>query len=543
MIHPFHAVRAPRFLPFLQPAAALALALLCGGSPCRADITLPSLISDNMVLQQRDKVNVWGKAEPGETVTVQLGTDSSQVTAAKDGSWAVKLGGLKAGGPYDMVISGKNSITVHNVAIGDVWLCAGESNMEYKVIAARNGQAELADATLPMVRVFTVKHNASEKPAADCQGVWTICDPDTARDFSAIGFFFAKELNRGMRIPIGLIQSAWGPSPAEAWTPRQALEKDLGSVLERYDKAASAYPAALSAYQARLADWKSASDAAKAAGSPIPTHAPFPPLPPGGPREPSALFNGMIQPLVHFPIRGVLWYQGETDTAGPQIYRTLFPAMIAAWRKAWNADFPFLYVQLPGFLARHPLPVESRWAELREAQALALNTPKTGMAVTIDLGEEHNMHPANKQEVAHRLALIAESQVYDKSGVTASGPVFSGMRIEDGKAVLTFAHVDGGLVVENGPLIKGFAIAGADRKFLWADVEIRENKVIVRSKEVPQPVAVRYAWADTPDCNLFNLARLPVAPFRTDNWTPGELPTASPSPSPAKTHSKHHADL
>lgn len=530
--------RTFRLLP-----ALLALAL---SGTCRGDVTLPSIISDNMVIQQREKLNLWGKADPGESVTVELGPESAQTTAGKDGSWSVKLGALKSGGPYNLAISGKNSITIQNVAVGEVWVCAGESNMAFKVIAAQNGREEIADASLPMVRVFMVKHTSADKPQADCEGSWVVCNPDTVRNISAVGYFFAKELNQGMRVPFALIQCAWGPSPAEAWTPRETLEKDatLHAVLDRYDKSAAAYPAALSAYQGKLDDWKTASQAAKTAGSP-PPHRPLPPLPPGGPREPAGIYNGMIYPLSRYPIRGALWYQGESNTGDPALYRALFPAMIDAWRKQWDeGNFPFLYAQLSGFLARHPQPAESSWAQLREAQAAALSLPKTGMAVTIDIGEDHNIHPPGKRDVGHRLALLAQSEVYGKSSVTASGPAFSGMNIEDGKAILSFTHTEGGLVAKNGSPLKGFSIAGPDRKFVWADAEIHAGKVIVQSKEVPKPVAVRYAWADTPDCDLFNLAQLPAPPFRTDTWLPGQPESAaSPSPTPGKSHGKgkHHA--
>jgi sialate O-acetylesterase len=498
-----------------------------------------------MVLQQERKMNVWGKADPGESVTVQLGPESAQATAGKDGSWGVKLPGLPSGGPYDMTVSGKNSVTVRNVAVGEVWLCAGESNMEYKVMAARNGQEEMADAELPMVRVFKVKHALSEKPQADCEGAWVVCDPDTAKDFSAIGFFFARELNRRLRVPVGVIESAWGPSPAEAWTPQAALEKNpaLHAALDRYAKAVADYPATLAAYQAKLADWQGAADSAKAAGSPAPLK-PVPPLAPGGPREPAALYNGMIYPLVRYPIRGVLWYQGESNTSDPALYRKLFPAMIEAWRADWGeGELPFLYAQLSGFLGRRSQPEESRWAELREAQSQALDTPETGMAVTADTGGEHEMHPADKQDVAHRLALIAEGEVYGKSGAAASGPVFSGMDIEDGKAFLSFTHTDGGLAAKNGQRLKGFEIAGQDRAFAWAEARIDGDRVIVQSSQVTKPVAVRYGWADFPDCTLFNKAGLPASPFRTDDWVAGEMgegaAAESPSPVPGK-HRKHH---
>jgi sialate O-acetylesterase len=519
-------------------------ALLCATLLAHADITLPAIISDNMVLQQHARINVWGKADSKESVTVQLGPDTAQTTAGPDGNWGVKLDGLKGGGPYDLTVYGKNSISIHNVAVGEVWVCSGESNMEFKTVAATNGEEEMAQGDLPMVRVFTVWHNAAKAPRSDCEGAWVVCDPDTVKNVSAVGYFFARELNRSMRVPIGLIQSAWGPSPIEAWTPRGTLEKDptLHAALDRYDKAAAAFPAALAAYQAKLADW----NAAKAASSPA-AREPLAPLPPGGRREPGALYDGMIAPLTRYPIRGALWYQGESNTYEPQLYRALFPTMIGAWRKAWDeGDFPFLYVQLSTFFGRHPQPQESRWAELREAQADALSLPKTGMAVTVDIGEEHNMHPPDKQDVAHRLALLAESAAYGKPGIVASGPVFSGMEIADGNATLSFKQTDGGLEVKNGPPLKGFEIAGADRSFVWADAAIHGDQVIVRSNAVPNPVAVRYAWADTPDCGLFNKANLPAAPFRTDDWSPGiasasPTPGASPAPTPRK-HTRHHSE-
>jgi sialate O-acetylesterase len=509
-----------------RPLASLLALALFAAAPCRADVVLPSLFSDNMVLQQRSKINVWGKADPGESVTVQMGPDTAQTTAARDGSWSVNLDGLKSGGPYDLTVYGKNSVTIHNVAIGEVWVCGGESNMEFKLIEAQNGQLEAANGDLPEVRVFTVWHDAAKEPQVDCDGAWVVCDPITARNLSAIGFFFARELNQGMRVPIGLIQSAWSGSTAEAWTPRATLENDadLKQTLDRYTESVSNYPVAQAAYEAKLKAWK-------AAGSPA-GHEPLPPLAPTDQRKPGELYNGMIHPLERYAIRGVLWDQGESNTSEPQAYRKLFSAMISSWRQGWDeGDFPFLYVQLSSFLARHAQPTESRWAEFREAQAAAMALPKTGMAVTIDLGGPHEMHPADKQDVAHRLALIAENQVYGNTKVVDSGPVFSEMDVEDGKAILSFTHVDDGLVARNGPPLKGFAIAGADQRFVWADAAIHGSKVILQSIEVADPVAVRYAWADSPDCSLFNQANLPTAPFRTDNWIPG-ISAATPSPAP-----------
>ena len=539
------AMHRPLSLLHTRAAAPLLAALLGLGTlaalPCHGDVTLPSLLSDNMVLQQGVRLNIWGKADPDESITVQLGQDSAQTTAAKDGSWAVKLDPLPAGGPYDLTVSGKNSITVHNVAVGEVWVCAGESNMEQKVMAAKDAQTEMADADLPMLRVFIVNHAATENPQADCEGAWVACDPGTVRNFTATGFFFGRELNRGMRTPFGLIEAAWGPSRAAAWTPPETLAKNpaLHGILDAYTKAVDQYPAALTDYQTKLSGWQTDADAAKTVGS-APPPKPVRPLDPAGPREPGALYNGMIAPLLRYPIRGVLWSQGESDTVDPDLYGTLFPALITGWRAAWDeGPFPFLYTQLSGFLSPHPQPEPSNWAELREAQARTLALPKTGMAVTLDTEQPHELHPADKQDVGHRLALLAEHQVYGTEDVTASGPVYSGMQIEDGKAILSFSQTAGGLAGRNGPALKGFQIAGADGHFVWADAAIHGDTVIVQSKDIPSPTAVRYAWADYPDCDLTSKSGLPAPPFRTDA-PPVENP-AVPAASPAKKK-KHHTD-
>jgi sialate O-acetylesterase len=537
MIRIFPALNVYRTQPAGRWLAVLiGLGVTCGLT-CRADVTLPALFGDNMVLQHDVRINVWGTADPQETVTVQLGPDSAQTAAAKDGTWAVNLDPLPSGGPYDLTVSGKNSIAIHNVAMGEVWVCAGESNMEYKVPAAKDADKEMADSDLPMLRLFVVKHAAVESPQTDVNGAWVVCNPDTVRDFPAIPFFFARELNRGMRMPFGLIESAWGPSRAASWTPRPTLEKDpvLRTVLDQFSKAVDQYPAALTDYQTKLSAWQTDATAAKAVGS-APPPRPVRPLDPTGAREPASLYNGMIAPLTRYPIRGVLWAQGESDTGDPALYARLFPAMIASWRAAWDeGTFPFLYTQLSGFLGPHAQPEPSNWAELREAQARTLATPKTGMAVTIDTEEPHELHPADKQDAAHRLVLLAEADVYGGADVDASGPVFAGMDIADGKAVVTFDHADGGLASKGGAAVKGFQIAGADGRFAWADAAIHGNTVIVQSKDVPTPVAVRYAWADYPDCDLTNQAGLPAVPFRTDAPA-AEQSTAAAAPERKKRH-------
>lgn len=407
---------------------------------CRAEVTLPPLISDNMVLQQNTRTSVWGQADVGENVTVKIGGQSVAATADADGNWAVKLDGIKAGGPYEMTIEGKNTDIIHNVAAGEVWLCAGESNMAMKVPAARQAAEEIAKASYPMLRAFSAE-----------QGAWTECSPETVKDFSATGYFFGRELNQTLHVPVGLIESTRGSTSIDAWMPKGAVYEEL------------------------------------------------------------------IAPLTRFPIRGALWYQGESDTGNARLYRKLFPQLITGWRKAWgDDDLPFLYVQLAPFLARHPAPTESRWAELREAQAQTLSVPGTGMAVAIDTGGEYTIHPDDKQDVGHRLFLLAEDIVYGRAGVASSGPTCSQVLLQGGKAILTFQHAEGGLVAKHGAPLKGFALAGEDKRFVWADASIHGGKVILQSKEVPKPAAVRYAWADAPDCNLSNKAGLPALPFRSD---------------------------
>lgn len=399
----------------------------------------------------------------------------------------------------------------------------------------KNAEQEMASANFPMIRMFTVARHAAESPAPDMAGAWLVCSPETVKEFSAVGYFFARELHGKLGAPVGMIHASWGGTPAEAWTPAAALESapELKAVAEKRRAELDAYPDAKAAYDQQLAAWNAEAERAKAAGQPVPPHHPQEPHGPGQFQSASVLWNGMIAPLIPYSVRGVAWYQGESNTEHPARYRTLFPAMISAWRKAWGAgDFPFLFVQLPNCFPRHADPSESGWAELREAQAMALKLPKTGMAVTIDVGEEHDIHPKNKQDVGHRLALVAESLAYGKEDVVSSGPVFSGMKVADGKATLLFKQTDDGLADKDGPPLKGFQIAGADRNFVWADAAITGNKVVVQSGKVASPVAVRYAWADTPDCDLANKAGLPAAPFRTDDW-PRPVPPAPAAASPA----------
>lgn len=503
-----------RTLPFPSFATLVCAALLFS-TTAHADVRLPALISDNMVLQQKAKATVWGQANPSEKVTVKIADVTQSVTAGVDGHWAMKLPPMKAGGPYDMTISGRNKIVILNVLVGEVWVCSGQSNMSMRVKDAKDAETEIAAANFPKVRMFTVTKKASGQPESECEGKWEVCDPAAAGHFSAVAYFFGRDLFQSQKVPVGLINSSVGGTSAEEWIPAGGF--DLDPALKSIGAGQSSdVTMAKEEYKRRYSEWVNASEQAKAAGQ-------TPPPEPKQPKEtksapPSQYFNGMISPLLPYSIRGVCWYQGEQNTRNPQLYRKLFPALIQSWRQSWSeGDFPFLFVQLPGFLIKKTFPTNSSWAELREAQAAALKLPKTAMAVTIDIGDEHNLHPADKQDVGHRLALAARANVYGEQ-ITGSGPVYASSKVDGNRIIVTFKQTGGGLAVKNGDFVKGFAIAGEDKKFVWADAEIQGDTVIVTSDDVPKPVAVRYAWADSSYCTLFNKAGLPAAPFRSDDW-------------------------
>ncbi len=510
----------------LRPCFAL-LTLLVAALPAVADVKLPALFSSHMVLQQGTPVPVWGRADPGERVTVAVrsgaGDVENRVTtlAGAGGRWRVTLEPLKAGGPVSLIVKGKNTLTLENVLVGEVWICSGQSNMAWQVRQSRNPEQEIAGAVFPEIRLFTVKHTVSRREKADCSGQWAVCSPATVPGFSAVGYFFGREVYRALKVPIGLIHTSWGGTPAEAWTRREALQRHahLRPILQRFDKAVAGYPAALKKHEKRLAAWKAKAAKARSAGK-RPPRRPRGPFGPGHPHSPSGLFNGMIAPLIPYAFRGVIWYQGESNATRAFQYRTLFKAMIRDWRRAWGqGDFPFLFVQLANFKARQSAPGESAWAELREAQALALELPCTGMALAIDIGEARDIHPRNKQEVGRRLALQALSAAYGRKGVH-SGPVFHGMQRKSGKIHVRFLSPGKGLTVR-GKALEGFQIAGSDRKYVWARAALdpkQRDRVVVWSPEVKAPVHVRYAWADNPACSLYNVAGLPAVPFRTDAW-------------------------
>lgn len=630
-------------------------------SSALAQPRLPHLFSNHMVLQRDKEIIVWGWADPGESISVNLGSNTREAAAASDGRWKVKLPPMLAGGPFTLTVKGKQTITLKDVMLGEVWVASGQSNMAYALSAAAGAVEEVPKAICPEIRFFTVPKRVSLTPEEDTlAAAWETCSPDTAKKFSAVSYFFARDLYKSLGVPVGIILSAWPGSQGEQWTDVKSLqgEPELASILARwqaspadvksfaatpsplslefddfellpeveaanpllfasfddgssrtatggnwiydwdgatdtsfelvtpgrggkgfaarvagkFDEASSSRweawfrrddsPADLSAYagirfwvrgegsfqlqtvQPTITDWDNYStDSFRATpdwkqitvlfkelkqegwgvAAPLSVNAltgflmNCMPAVGDPPRPPAGLYAGMIAPLETYGIRGAIWYQGEGNTWRAYQYRKLLPALIQGWRSGWgDGNFPFLIVQLPN-QGSSPELGDSIWAELREAQLLtAKNVPNTGLAVTIDVGEEGNLHPPRKAEVGHRLAQWALGTTYGNK-IVYSGPLYDSSKIEGDHIRIQFQHIGTGLDARDGEL-KGFAIAGQDRKFHWAKANIEGSSVIVFSPDVSAPVAVRYAWAGSPECNLYNKEGLPASPFRTDDW-------------------------
>jgi len=503
---------------FISLSAAFSLP-----SSAAADVKLPKILSDHMVLQQSIGAAIWGTADPGENVTVSFRGQRVSSSASKDGRWQIRLGSLEPGGADDLVVTAKNILTLRDVLVGEVWLCSGQSNMQWPVAKASNAEQEIAQSQFPKIRLFTVTHELASMPQEDVGGEWVVTSPETVRDFSAVGYFFGRDLYHHLNVPVGLIESTWGGTPAESWTSEKTLSTDLALVpiLEKWKRIIAEYSwGSKASYDRRLKEWENLASTAEPQGK-APPRKPAVPPGPGHPWTPAGLYNGMIAPLTFYAIRGVIWYQGERNANSNRgyEYRRLFQALIADWRNAWNqGPFPFLFAQLANFSKRAADPGESGWAEVREAQTMALALPNTGMASAIDNSVDGEGHPTNKQEVARRLALAARAVAYGEE-LVYSGPIYKGSAVEGRQIRVRFCHVgQGGLKARGGGNLEGFVIAGRDRRFVWADARIDQDTVVVSSADVADPVAVRYAWADNPACNLVNRQGLPASPFRTDDW-------------------------
>lgn len=669
-------MRHPIFRLFAAMAFVVGLGTLLSAEAPKQKLRLPKVFSDHMVVQRDMPVPVWGWAEPGASVKVTLNGSSKEVKAGPEGKWMARLGQIKVGGPYELAVESKGErITISDVLAGEVWVCSGQSNMEWPVngfFKVMNADEEQKAANYPQIRLFTVEHAVSGTPEPDARGgKWAPCSPQTVANFSASGYFFGRDLYKKLQVPVGLIQSSWGGTPAESWTSKPALHnmsdfakrlddeskvkangpatkpeyekalaawtkdlesRDIGfsgspkffqpecdvtawktmpvpgawekSVLPKYDGmvwlrrefdlpkelegkdlklnldtiddaditwvngtrvgstdlffAKRQYPVAASLLKpgknvvvVRVTDFQGdggftgkADDVNIVASGDNPStvslagdwkyretfkikDAPPKPADPDNPYRLAGLYNGMIAPIVPYAIRGAIWYQGESNADRSDQYAELFPAMIRDWRSAWKeGDFPFIFVQLANFMERKPEPVDEDWARLRDAQLKTLSVPKTGMAVAIDIGDAKDIHPKNKQEVGRRLALAAAAIAYKDKG-EFSGPIYKSgsIKTRGNKAVVGFEHTSGGLVIK-GDALKGFAVAGADKKFHWADAKIQGNSVEVSSPDVAKPVAVRYGWANNPEVTLYNGEGLPASPFRTDKWPGAAKPVA-----------------
>jgi len=434
---------------------------------------------------------------------------------------------MEAPGPHVMTVEGKNRITLDNILVGEVWVCSGQSNMEMMVAHCRDGAEEVARAVYPRIRLFQVENTVAPTPETDCSGVWRVCRPSTVGQFSGAAYFFGRELHRELGVPVGLIHASWGGTPAEGWMTIGALTADpafrfilyrWNEVMKQRSREVVDYFNEMGAWHEDLYHQLNVNMYRNRLIEP-PRVAPEAPVRLGWlPHVPTWLYNGMIHPIIPFAIRGAAWYQGESNAGRAYQYRRLFPALIRDWRQAWGqGDFPFVYVQIANYRERKDEPSESAWAELREAQLMTLAEPATAMAVTIDIGEADDVHPRNKQDVGRRLALGALKVAYGRD-IVHSGPLYDSMTVEGDRIRIRFTNTGSGLAARVGESPRGFAIAGADSVFVRADAMIDGEEVVVRSDQVPEPVAVRYGWADNPDCNLYNREGLPASPFRTDDW-------------------------
>ncbi|MCF6332856.1 MAG: sialate O-acetylesterase [Draconibacterium sp.] len=639
----------------------------CHNQPHPAqDIILNSLFTNNMVLQQKQEIPIWGKAAPGGEVVVSLNEQQKKAIVDTAGNWKVSLSPVSAGGPYKLVISGEETTSIENVMVGEVWICSGQSNMEMPVSGSwakvMNDKEEVANANYPDIRLFMVDKVMANTPQEKFgSNGWKECSAETISEFSAVAYFFGRNLYKKLNVPIGLIQTAWGGTLVEAWTSGETLKKmpDFTAAVEAIESDTATKEEKAIANKKRLAvwpdkieqilknkgtfghgyqnmeyktdNWKTmklptlwedvdlnidgvvwfskevnipeswkgeeltlslgkindyditwfngervgrGTDVSESRTYKIPSsfvesgknrivvqvldvgnvgglYGPAKemkltagdksvslvgnweykidpikidpkdllekPNDNSGVNRPTVLYNAMINPLLPYGIKGAIWYQGESNAGRAYQYRTLFSSMIKDWRNVWNqGDFPFLFVQLANFMKVKPLPVDDAWAELREAQTMALELPNTGMAVTIDIGNAKNIHPTNKQEVGRRLALNALAKVYRKD-IPYSGPMYNSFNVESDKVHIQFTNTDNGLKILGSEKLKGFAIAGEDKKFVWAEAKIEGGEVVVWNPKIKNPVAVRYAWAANPVCNLSNGADLPASPFRTDD--------------------------
>ena len=534
---------------FGERCGVLSMGIYWMAMPAVADVKLPAIFGDNMVLQRGTAIPVWGTADPGENVTVTAGGSKASAITDAAGHWRLKLPALPVTpkgavtSPLEMTIAAKNSIAFHNVLPGEVWICSGQSNMEVDMRFVHNSGQEIKAAKYPQLRIFIVQRAASDTAATDVAGHWVECSPETVGSLSGTAYYFGRDLHQALGVPVGILQTAWAGSYIESWISDPVLSKDpdFPAIQARWQKGVAHYPAAKAAFEVQHADYEKALDQAKADKKPLPRE-PMAPIhssaagTPLGPEttalifdqtvdhyalaHPSALFNGMVAPLIPFAIKGVLWYQGESNFIRTEQYKRLLPLMITNWRQIWGqGDFPFVYVQIPniGKKLDGPLPPQmGQWPELREAQASGLTQPNTAMVPTLDLGDG-DIHPQTKAAIGERLSNAARALAYGEK-VPYSGPIYDSMTVAVNAIRLKFKGDTAGLAGRGGEPLRGFAIAGSDKKWVWGQAVVEGVTIVVSSDTITAPVAVRYAWEGNPIGNAVNGAGLPVSTFRTDDW-------------------------
>jgi len=509
---------------------------VCTSSTLIAEIKPSTLFCEHMVLQRNIAIPVWGTAKAGEKITVSLNKIAKSTTADASGKWLIRLPKQKAGGPYQLEIKGTNIITIADVYVGEVWLCSGQSNMDMTVAkedrywcGVLNEEKEVAEAGYPAIRVFDVDFTPSNSIQTNAVGKWEVCSPKTVGHLSAIAYFFARELYLKYKIPVGMITSAFGASTAETWISKPALATRpnlkplLDSYEQKWDKFSADSTNLLNKYRTDLSKFKGDLAASQAAAGDVTTkkpRAPRNPNPETDQHNPYVCYNGMIAPLVPYAIRGALWYQGESNGPSAKLYREIMETLVTDWRTSWGqGEFPFLYVQLANLGKPMTEPVQNNsMMTVREAQVQNLSIPNTAMAVAIENAGDapENVHPKNKQVMGYRLGLSARATVYGEK-VEYSGPMYQKYQVEKNSIRLYFTHIGKGLVAKDGKLT-GFAICSEDKKFVWADARIEGNTIVVSSKEIEKPLAVRYCWGTNPPASLSNKEGLWTPNFRTDNF-------------------------
>ena len=501
------------------------LCLISCAKTILADVELAPLFQDHAVLQHGKRVPIWGRATPGENVNVSFAGQSQITRATESGVWSVTLEPLPPSSKgLTLTVSGRNTLVVDDILVGEVWLASGQSNMGWTVGKSRDASIEVTAANWPLIREIEIKKKVANEPHATAGGTWKPASPATVTEFSAIAYFFARDLHQTLDgTPIGIINSSWGGTYIESWMSPPSLAPENGPafsrVHERWALTLAEYPAAKEKYDANLNAWNQARDEAAAQKRAFTQRRPAPPSGHGHKDTPGGLYNGMIHPLLPYALRGVIWYQGEHNTNRADEYHAFFATLVTDWRHAFQqGDIPFLWAQLANCGGTHG----TKWAFLREAQTKTLSLPHTGQAITIDIGDPNDVHPRNKQDVGRRLARLALNRVYN-SPMVDSGPVFTRAEPADikGRAGfrLHFLEINGGLKLAYAPPGQhGFEIAGADRVFKPADARLDGSTVLIFSEDVRAPIAVRYAWRDAPFAGLSNTEGLPAVPFRTDDW-------------------------